>query len=211
MKKILQVLTKVPISTIVVALLVLIVLVFANPLTSISEWWMRVSKEEIKGNESIVVTDIKTMGKLKVLKRFVGGFLELPSDTKENEKDRENFRVVYQWEGSAEFAVDLEKVIRDTNVVDRCVVLHMPNIEIENIRELAVDGSRCVIKKAKLGHNKEADAILGSISQLIGKKIRKEVDTPENFKKAKAQAEYLLSSMIMAARPDVSVKFDWGN
>lgn len=169
MKKLLQILAKVPLPMIAVVILVAVVLVCANPFTMLSDVWSGMTEEVISGSESTVVTDVKPMGKLKVLKRFVGGFLEAPSDAPENKEDRENFRVVYQWEGSAEFTINLEHVVRDTNTVDGCVVLHMPKIEIENLRELDPSGKlrerdpsgkRCVIKWARLGYGHEADAIL---------------------------------------------------
>lgn len=211
MKKLLQILAKVPLPMIAVVGLVMVVLVFANPWVLLSDTWSGMTEEVTSGNESTVVTDVKTMGKLKVLKRFVGGFLEVPSDKTENEEDRKNFRVVYQWEGSAEFTIDLTHVVRDTNTVNGCEVLHMPKIEIENLRDLPISGTRCVIKRASLGYGDMADAISGSMPQLIGKKIKMEVDTKENVKKAREQAEYLLSSMLKATRPDVRVEFDWGD
>jgi len=211
MNKILKIVSSIPLHFVLIGVLVVFVLFFANPLTLISDVWTDVTKEEIRGNESVVVTDVKSLGKLKVLKRFVGGFLEVPTETPENEKERKHFRVVYQWEGTAEFTVDLAKVVRDTNTVDSCMLLHMPPIEIENLRTLPIDGTRCVIKTASLGYGDKADAILASMPQLVAKKIRMDVDTPENMQRAKDQAEYLLRSMITATKPGVDVKFDWQN
>lgn len=206
MNKFLKILSRIPLPIVLLVALVIFVLFFANPKTLLSDLWEGVTKEETRGNESTVVTDVKPLGKLKVLKRFVGGFLELPADTPENEEERKKTRVVYQWEGSAEFTIDLAKVVRDTSAGDNSMLLHMPKIEIENLRTLPIEGTRCVIKRGE-----KADAILGSINAIIDKKIRMDVETPANIKLAKAQAEYLLRSMITATRPGVAVKFNWSN
>ena len=206
MNKFLKFLSTIPLSIVLPVALVIFVFFFANPKALLSDLWTGATKEEIRGNESTIVTDVKPVGKLKVLKRFVGGFLELPEDTPENKEERENTRVIYQWEGSAEFTIDLAKVVRDTSAEDNSMVLHMPKIEIENPRTLPIAGTRCVIKRGR-----KADAILGSINDMIGKKIRMEVETPENIKLAREQAEYLLRSMISATSSDVKIKFDWSN
>jgi len=116
LSKFFSVLRQIPVSFLLVGGLVVFVVFFANPVTLIKSMYARLTEETITGNESVILSDIKKMGKMKVLKRYVGGFLDLPADLPENKEDRDNFRVVYQWEGSAEFILDLIKVKRKLTI-----------------------------------------------------------------------------------------------
>lgn len=196
---------------VMLVLLVAVVWAYANPLTLLLDIMRGQGGGQEVGNTSAVITDVKTMGKLKVLKRFVGGFLELPANTPENADARKHFRVVYQWEGSAEFTIDLEKVVREPTTENDCVILRMPKIEIENVRELPIEGVRCAIKEADFGYGDKANEIYATMPQLVDKKIRREVDTKENWKMAKKQAEYLLSAMVLVTSPGLRVEFVWGD
>ena len=209
MKKSIQITRIVKISALI--LLVLCVWLYAKPQTLIWDIMQAQGSGQVVGNTRTVITDMKTMGKLKVLKRFVGGFLDLPANTPENAEERKHFRFVYQWEGSAEFSIDLESVVRESTAEDDCVILRMPKIEIENVRDLPIEGVRCVIKKADWGYDDKANEIDTSKFQLVDKQIRRDVSTKENFEMAKKQAEYLLSAMVQATRPDLRVEFVWDN
>lgn len=195
----------------VLILLVLGVWLYAKPLTLVWDIMQGQGSGQVFGNARTVITDMKTMGKLKVLKRFVSGFLELPANTPENAEERKHFRVVHQWEGSAEFTIDLGSVVRESMVEDDCVILRMPKIEIENVRDLPIEGVRCDIKDSDWGYGKKADEIFASMPQLVDKQIRRDVNTKENYEMAKKQAECLLSAMVQATRPDLRVEFVWDN
>lgn len=195
---------------VVLSLLVVGVLVFANPLTLAKGIFSRVTKSTQKGNVSSVVTEVRKMSKLKVRKQFVGGFLDVPEVESNWGGDRRHYHVVYQWEGSAEFTIDLAKVVREAVEGDEAiVVLRMPRVEIENLRELPIARPRCVIKVASLGYDEEAEKILGSMPQIVGMKIRSTVDTEENRRKAQKQVEFLLASMVRVTNPNVRVRFNW--
>ncbi len=199
--------SRIPAPIAILSVLVIVVLVFANPFFTVRDLCSNLFRNTVTESGSSLIKDIKAMGLFKPTKRYVGGFLELPSNIPRHAKLRNRFNVTYQWEGSAEFSVDFEK-IQVEKVSTNSIVLHMPKIEIDNYRvnSFTNEGERLVIRN---GDKHETDRILNSIDPIVRKTMERMLDTEDNREAARLQTEQLLQAIIHVAS-NMDVEFDWG-
>ncbi len=206
LKKLVQMLSKIPFRKAAFPALVLVAIACAISL--IRNWTSSLSQNTVSESGRSIITGIEMKGVLKPIKRYVGGFLDLPSNVPTNAKLRKHFKVVYQWEGSAEFCVDLRKIQEEELSTNR-IMLHMPEIQIDNYRVSTFDKKdepRLLIKE---GDKEETERIMFSIDSFVAEKMKRMLDTEENREAARQQTERLLRAMINVAS-DKIVEFDWG-
>lgn len=197
---------------------ILVVLFWANPITTIPKLFGSATSSvnkwlegETKQVTRTTITAIKKTGRLKVLTCYAGDFLDAPYKPEQ----RELATYLYQWEGFGEYVLDLNDVKIEVNETVELVEYHKGNetitreqggtrklfiqakapfLDLDTVRTLPIS-PRCEHGWNKLGHSEELGRLRRHILQFVSAALEDNLSTSENRARAKGNAEKLLRAL----------------
>lgn len=192
---------------------------FFNPLGSIGESIKGAFEKKVEGTTSVTFDGFRKLQRLKVLKCYVGGFLNRDVSLKNEKGELERAAsIVYQWEGYGELVVDLapehcqvETATSPEGVSHITVTLSAPKLDPETSRSLVIP-ERYQDDWNALGQAEIKTRLWAGIDKYVAQEIVSAITTNKaNFVRAKAQAEKILRCVLAPGvqSPDRDIVFVW--
>ena len=153
-----------------------------------------------------MIVGLKETKCLKPYKVITGGFAK----ECRTEDGKGKATLIYQYKGMAEYSVDLSslKCVQNDGVIE--MILRTPVLEMPIMLKLPVPRLFEVQASPFFRKRYWEEEFRRAEGELVAKRIRSDVDTPENLNKAKDQTEKILRYMLASVLQDgIELRFVW--
>ena len=180
--------------------------VLALFLRDIKRSFSHVLRPTLEQSIDTMIVGLKETKCLKPYKVITGGFAE----ECRTEDGKGKATLTYQYKGMAEYSVDLSslKCVQNEGVIE--MILRTPVLEMPIMLKLPVPRLFEVQASPFFRKGYWEEKFRRAEGELVAKRIRSDVDTPENLNKAKDQTEKILRYMLASVLQDgMELRFVW--